>query len=323
MRLVFLFLFALRGLSSAPPAVVHATLISSEPAADSHLAASPTRVRLVFSEPIEGNLARVTLVPAGGAPLVLRAAADPRDVHAVIAPVDSLAGGQYRVQWRVVSADGHAVDGSYVFAVGDTTLGGRPAPAPAPEPAQETQPVEPELDVWGPSVAGAPLIPAIVRGAALGALMAAAGVLLFLATAAPNATQTGDRRIRTLATALAVAAPVLLAAHCVAWLINTSPDHTLDAAWATSALGTTVGKIELSRTGLAALALWAWWLARRPGLALGFAAAALVVSGASGHSAAMQPAIAIPAKGIHLLASAVWFGGLLWLVIRPAGDSMP
>jgi hypothetical protein len=84
-----------------------------------------------------------------------------------------------------------------------------------------------------------------------------------------------------------------------------SPDHTLDATWAASALGTTVGRIELWRTGLAVLALWAWWLARRPALALLFAAAALAVSGASGHSAAMQPAIAIPAKAIHLLASAV------------------
>jgi copper transport protein len=322
MRLVFLVFFALRGLSFAPPAAVHATLISSEPAADSHLAASPARVRLVFSEPIEGNLARVTLVPGSGAPLVLRAAADPRDVHAVIAPVDSLATGQYRVQWRVVSADGHAVDGSYLFAVGDTTLGSQPVlPTPA-EPAQEAQPPEPEPDVWGPSVAGAPLIPAIVRGAALGALMAACGVLLFLSTAAPNAAQTGDRRVRTLATSFTVAAPLLLAAHCTAWLVNTSPDHTLDAAWAASALGTTVGKIELWRTGLAVLALWAWWLARRPALALVFAAAALAVSGASGHSAAMQPAIAIPAKAIHLLASAVWLGGLLWLVVRPAGDSM-
>jgi copper transport protein len=328
MRLVFLVFFALRGLSFAPPAAVHATLISSEPAADSHLTVSPARVRLVFSEPIEGNLARVTLVPGSGAPLVLRASADPRDVHAVIAPVDSLATGQYRVRWRVVSADGHAVDGSYLFAVGDTTLGSRPAQPPPAEPTQEVptqevQPPEPEPDVWGPSVAGAPLIPAIVRGAALGALMAACGVLLFLSTAAPNAAQTGDRRVRTLATSLAVAAPVLLAAHCVAWLVNTSPDHTLDATWAASALGTTVGRIELWRTGLAVLALWAWWLARRPALALVFAAAALAVSGASGHSAAMQPAIAIPAKAIHLLASAVWLGGLLWLVVRPAGDSMP
>jgi len=322
MRLALLVLLALRGLISPSSAAVHATLVSSEPAADSHLAATPARIRLVYSEPIEGGLARVTLVPGAGAPIVLRAAADPRDVHAVIAPVDSLAPGRYRVEWRVVSADGHPVDGTFLFAVGDTTLGAQPAPPPPP-PAEPVTEAEPEPDVWGPSVAGAPLIPALIRGTALGALMAAAGMLLFLSTADPNAAQSADRRIRALTTGLTFAAAVLLAGHAVAWLINTSPEHTFDTAWAASALSTTVGKIELWRTGLAILALWAWWLARRPRLALVFAIAAICVSGASGHSAAMQPAWAIPAKTIHLLASAVWLGGLLWLVVRPAGDSAP
>jgi putative copper export protein len=35
----------------------------------------------------------------------------------------------------------------------------------------------------------------------------------------------------------------------------------------------------------------------------------------------MQPYIAVPAKAIHLLASSVWLGGLLWLVIRPTKDT--
>jgi copper transport protein len=318
MRQVLLFLLAVPGFSRTPTAPVHATLVSSEPAANSRLAASPARVRLVYSEPVEGKLARVTLIAGAGAPLVLRAGADPRDVHAVIAPVsDALAPGSYRVEWRVVSADGHPVDGTFVFDVGDTTLGSQPVPASpaAPEPEPEV-----EADVWGPSVAGAPVIPAVARGLALGALMAAAGLLLFIATAEPNAPQVADRRIRTLTMALVTAAPVLLVTHLLAWLVNTSPDHTLDAAWATSALGTTVGKIELWRAGLALLALWAWWLARRPRLALAFAASALAVSGASGHSAAIVPLWAIPSKAIHLLASAVWLGGLLWLVVRPAAD---
>ena len=121
MVLALLFLLAAARPLTAPAA--HATLVSSEPAANGRLAASPSRVRLVFSEPIEGTLARVTLVSVSGATIKLRAAADPRDVNAVIAPVDSTLAGGYRVEWRVVSADGHPVDGTYTFAVGDTTLG--------------------------------------------------------------------------------------------------------------------------------------------------------------------------------------------------------
>jgi len=30
----------------------------------------------------------------------------------------------------------------------------------------------------------------------------------------------------------------------------------------------------------------------------------------------------VPAKAIHLLASAVWVGGLLWILIRPSGDDV-
>ena len=78
--------------------------------------------------------------------------------------------------------------------------------------------------MWGPSVAGAPLIPAVFRGAALGALMAGAGLLLFLATADPDAAQIADRRIRALVTGLTLAAAVLLAAHALAWIVNTSPE---------------------------------------------------------------------------------------------------
>jgi copper transport protein len=323
MRLAYIVLLATSSMASPPSAAVHATLVSSEPAANSHLTSSPARVRLVFSEPVEGKLGRISLHPRAGAVITLRAGADPHDVHAVIAPVDALAPGSYRVEWRVVSADGHPVDGTFVFAIGDTTLGAvAPAattPEPVPEPATEP---ETEVDTWGPSVVGAPVIPALLRGAGLGALMAAAGLMLLHVGAAPNAAQRTDSGVRRLTTAFAVLGPLLLGAHMVAWLINTSPEHRLDAAWAGSALGTIVGEIEMWRTGLALLALWAWWLARRPAVALVFAAAALALSGASGHSAAIQPMWAVPAKAIHLLASAVWLGGLLWLVVRPRNDDV-
>lgn len=325
MGLAFLFLLAATSAMARPALVrgAHATLISSEPAANSRLTASPSRIRLVFSEPVEGHLARVTLVPASGQPLRLRADADPRDVNAVIAVIDSIAPGGYRVSWRVVSADGHPVDGTFTFTLADSALGTRGPPVVAPpavEPDPGPQPAT-EDDVWGPSLFGAPLIPAVFRGAGLGALMALAGLLFFRARAEP-AIQAGDARVRRVLMTAAVAGPLLLTAHVVTWLINTSPDHTLDMAWMSAALGTSVGRIELWRTGLALLALWAWWIARRIRVAIVFSAAALAVSGATGHSAAMQPLLSVPAKSIHLLASGVWVGGLLCLVVRPANDTL-
>src|SRR5690242_17400784 len=261
MRLALLTLLSASAALAIPPSAKHATLVSSEPAANSRLATAPTKVRLVYSEPIEGKLAKVSIVPASGTPIVLRAGGDPRDVHAVIAPVDALGTGSYKVEWRVVSADGHPVDGSFSFTVGDTTAVAPVAPAAPvmPPPTAQPEPRE-EPEAWGPAAVGAPLIPAVLRGTGLGALAATAGLLLFMAGARPNAAQRGDARLRSVTTAFAIAAPVLLGAHLVTWLINTSPDLTFDPAWAASALTTTVGKIELCRVGLTILALWAWWL---------------------------------------------------------------
>ena len=324
MRFGILVLLAASTVALAPRPAVHASLTSSVPAAKSHLATRPARIRLVFSEPIEGKLSRITLARSGGAPIAVPAEGDPRDVHAVLAPSDSLTPGAYRLEWRIVSADGHPVDGNFTFAIGDTTLGAQPPPTPAvadTAPVPAPQPDEADADL-GPTIAGAPVIPGVLRGLALGALMATGGLLLYLALAPAAAAQKGCPRLRATILSLGVASAVLMVAHLLAWLVHTSPDQTFDTEWMTSALGTTVGQIELWRTGLALIALWALALARRYGIALTFVIASLGVSGAIGHPAAMQPFVAVPAKAIHLLASGVWLGGLLWLVIRPAADSV-
>jgi len=324
MRSGLVVLVAASAAAFASRPVLHASLVSSEPAAKSHVATAPARIRLVFSEPIEGKLSRITLTRSGGTAFAVPAAGDPRDVHAVIAPSDSLTPGAYRLEWRIVSADGHPVDGTFTFTLADSALGTTGGP-PVPEPpAVEPDPgpqATMEDDTWGPSLYGAPLIPAVFRGAGLGALMALAG-LLFFRVRAGRAIDAGDTRVRRVLNTAAVAAPLLLTAHVVTWLINTSPDHTLDRAWMSAALGTSVGRIELWRAGLALLALWAWWIARRIWVAIVFSAAALAVSGAAGHSAAIEPLLSVPVKSIHLLASAVWVGGLLCLVVRPAADTL-
>lgn len=291
-------------------AYAHATLVSSEPAAGSRLATSPSRARLVFSEQIEPTLAQLSLVVGDGSSTHLVVSGDPHDVHALVAPVSGLASGTYRLTWRVVSADGHPVGGSFVFSVGASQMVMPPDTAAAME-AHLT---------WGPSAIGAPLVPAALRGLGLGSMMGLAGVLFFLGLPrGPNA-PVPIRAVR-LANWLALAAAVFLALHLVAWIMNVTPEHQLGGDATVAVVASAVGKVELWRTGLAVLALWALWLARRPRIALLFAVAALLVSGASGHPAAIQPLWAMPAKALHLVAGSAWLGGLLWLLAIPRDDA--
>jgi copper transport protein len=310
------------------PALIfaHAALVSSSPAAGSRSPTSPETVRLVFSEPMEPNLGRVTLTGSDGRVVTLRVAGDPRDVHSIIATVPgTLAAGAYRVRWRVVSADGHPIGGTFSFGVGDSaTVGVMPA-ATEEDVADESASAADSASShdmpagWGPSVAGAPLAPALLRGVAVGLLLATAGLLLFLTASSMSGTTTAARA-DAVARGAAILAVVTLALHFVAWSVHASPEHRLDGATIGAALGSGIGRIELWRTGLALLAVVALTLARRPGMALACVVGALLVSGATGHSAAVQPLWNTPAKAVHLLSAAVWLGGLLWLLLLDRAD---
>jgi len=98
----------------------HAKLLNSIPAAREALKASPTAIKLWFSEPVENGLSRIKLVGAGGATF---ATGNVRTIpgagaSTLMAPVTApLPAGSYRVQWAVASDDGHPVKGSYSFTV--------------------------------------------------------------------------------------------------------------------------------------------------------------------------------------------------------------
>lgn len=285
-------------------ASAHVTLVSSDPAANSSIAANPPALRLEFSEPLDAKLAHVSLIGANGAATVLSVSNDPRNAYVILAPLSSLAGGAYRVSWHVVSADGHPVNGSFVFTIGAAT-------APPPEvPTGNTS------AAWGPSIAGAPAIPAMLRGLGVGSLAALGGLLFFIVMLRAGF----DSRPTRVAVWLAVAAAVLLGAHLATWLVNTAPNHRLSVEHVSDAFGTTVGRVELWRTLAALLPLWALVLVRRPGLALMLTLPALCLSAAVGHSAAFRPMASIPLKALHLFALAAWLGGLLWLVTRERND---
>jgi copper transport protein len=296
--------------------LLHATLLRSTPAAKSHLAKPPDAIRLVFSEQVVPELSQITLVRPDGGSTQLKVANDPHDVHTLVGRVDgAITGGLYKVSWRVVSADGHPVGGTFAFSldtVADTTSSAGVAPSPlSVSPARDSTPAPASVpEAAAPGQKTVPLVASLFRGLGLGALMMGVGLLFFGVTS-------GEHRHfspRALIVRTIAIGALLLIGHLIAWLRYVSPSGSLSGDFIGSMFDSTVGRVELIRTLLAVLTLWAIALARNDKIALLLGTACLLVSGGIGHPAAIDPYWTIPAKSLHLLAAAVWLGGLIWLV---------
>jgi methionine-rich copper-binding protein CopC len=102
--------------ASAAPVLAHSLLLESSPAAHAVLATAPAHVELRFNNRVEKRLSRVTLVGARGERLPATTLTDgaPDRLRAQLPPIPP---GEYRLEWRVLSTDGHIVTGTYTFRV--------------------------------------------------------------------------------------------------------------------------------------------------------------------------------------------------------------
>lgn len=109
-------------LATPSVALAHAGLESSDPSPGAYLEASPSYVTLTFDEPVSSAFGSIRVVDASAEvrlEIPLRRG-DTKDV--VIGDLDEqLEDGTYVVVWRVMSSDGHPVQGSFTFSVGDAT----------------------------------------------------------------------------------------------------------------------------------------------------------------------------------------------------------
>ncbi|MFB8407442.1 copper resistance protein CopC [Streptomyces sp. NPDC055912] len=113
--------------AAAPPAAAHTDLVSSSPARGASLDRPPTAIRLTFSDEMTERYAKVALTaPDGSAADVAGLDVSGRTATLPVEP--GLAAGTYTVGYRVVSADGHPVAGSFAFTVE------RPVPTPTSSP---------------------------------------------------------------------------------------------------------------------------------------------------------------------------------------------
>src|SRR3954470_19779457 len=114
-RLLALPAVLLAVLACAAPAFGHAAYVGSEPAPGQRLEASPARVVLVFTEPLNARLARANLRPPGGrarrprrpapgGPAVAASVqVDENRRKLVVTPARELPAGAFRVDWHTVS----------------------------------------------------------------------------------------------------------------------------------------------------------------------------------------------------------------------------
>jgi copper transport protein len=299
------------GAPAEPVATLHTTLDASSPAPGDTLALPPELLRLEFGGPVEATGAVLTLLGAAGHSWTLEAVRAPDDVRLVTALLPPLASGGYRLEWRVVSADGHPVAGDFVFFVGERGAVFDAPPAPRREggdaagAGHQAEPAE------------APISMVVTRVGANFALLALAGLLFFSAWGGAEA----GPRTATVARALAAAAPVLTVVYAWMWSGGVLGEGTGVEARLQGLLDLTSGRGLAAEAVLTALAAWALLLARRPAMAAGFALLAVAAGALAGHAAAYSPAVTIPATALHLLASALWLGGLVFLLTerRSAG----
>ena len=307
----------------------HAAYLRSDPAADAVVRVAPARVTIWFSEPLALALSRIEVRDATNARVDnADSAGDPSDPMQLSVGLRPLTLGSYTVIWSNVSTlDGHPLRGSFVFHVGDGTAAtppvGSSTPSTLPSP----------LDPWS-------------RWVALLAAIGATGSLLFeAAVLRPAVRHTHSRepvreavaRVHASLARMRVGAGAIFLATALLQVISQASVVTGVPAWALGAADvldvvryTGWGQLWLARALLALAALLVPVTARRlmrprggtPStlvtdvLPASATFAALATFSLSSHGAATA-GLAFPGAltdYVHLLAAAIWIGGLLALL---------
>ena len=318
--LSFFFLALAAVLMQAPGTVeAHANYVESDPAANSVLENSPERVTIWFTEPLEPALSEIKVFDTQGVRVDGGdSAVDSSDPLAMSVSVEALADGTYTVAWKNVSTvDGHSRRGAFVFSVGEPTSASVAAvEVDQPLLQSPAEPVVRWLVLLGAlTLVGAITFHLLVSRPALGGL--GDGVLI--------PTVTGS-----LARLAAVATGVFLAASAAQLIVQASVafessllavfggpvwDVLFDTEW---------GRLWLWRvtlgTAAAAAVITGWRRGDNPALAILGAvlgAASLLAISLTSHAAATVNVRAAATLNdfVHLIAVAVWVGGLIALIL--------
>jgi methionine-rich copper-binding protein CopC len=119
-----LWLGLLFSLALAVTAHAHARLLRATPANGAEVSAAPSQLELWFNELLEGGFNTVTVFAASELGSKARTdftqekpVVDARDRTHLTVKLRPLPPGEYIVEWRVLSRDGHSAPGRFTFRV--------------------------------------------------------------------------------------------------------------------------------------------------------------------------------------------------------------
>ncbi|MFJ2033979.1 copper resistance CopC/CopD family protein [Streptosporangium sp. NPDC087985] len=316
------------------PAYAHAYLLESSPVDGEVLDSPPAEVRLRFNEAVSFSQRSIQLLDMTAKKLAIGVPGhvDGKANTARVSLPTDLAEGTYVLAWRVTSADSHVVSGAFSFSIG--------------HPSALAAPVEQDVS------RAVPVVDAVGRALAFLGMALALGGALFVAVLWPAGRD--DRRGRRIVwsgfAALTTGTVVVLLVQGP-YAAGTSLTGVFDPDLLSATLSTRLGHALLVRLGIVLALGVAFGIAVRhspppagagtagvgaagvtrrivlPAVAAAGAVALTLTWTLADHAqTGVQTWLAVPATSLHLLAMALWLGGLIPLaacVLIPAGRQEP
>ena len=288
----------------AAPGSAHAELVQTTPANGQRLDAAPSQVTLIFSESVNLLDDGISLLNSDGATV---STPDPTvDGHTVTWPMPKhLRTGPYVVTWRVISADGHPVEGAFSFGVG-AAAGAVPGAVSTDQSTAQTAP-------W--QVVGIRLIGYL-------AFAVVAGVVAFLVWCAPDkATNPELQRLTRWALSVGLVATLVGILVQGPYTVGVPMRRLLEPHLLATTMRTPWGIAMAWRFAmLLMLTALIWRLYALGERAIRWVAVFLVVVAAAaiaaaGHGDASGSPLDLGIVTLHVLTAGIWVGGLVVLVV--------
>ena len=304
-RLVVGTALALAVFAPAGQAFAHAGLEASVPAANAVLETGPPNIELDFNEAVDAGLSTIalydqnaTLVPTGVPQSIT-------DDTVVQASLPTIGAGVYVVVWRVPSADGHVVNGSFSFQVGAQSSG---------------VDVGALIDKVSGNATATSMVGRLDTAARLLALIGLVVVVGGGVLAMQAADATSNRMLLWLAWVFLLVGAFGSFGLYAAKVVAGSPSDALKPSVWGKVVGSHTASVLLVRVVLV-LVLGGLLLtfARRAtdiwrGAALALSVALVMTYSSIGHAYAQDPApLWVGIDALHLVAISLWIGGLLML----------